>query len=397
MNLIGLQFDVQREFGQNIFLIKKVEYLDADDVALYFENPESDLAFSKKFPRKFGGAAFSLRGSPTFMTNSGDWIQSANGELVVFPPSGSSDLGMSLIVPKLTTLLKIKGSSQKKIKNLIFSNLHFVETTWVKPLQGFVPSQASVVYFTENGTVAIPGAIEIEYAENLKIDQCFFENIGSSAVVAKEGVYNAEITRNIFSKISASAIVMGADLKKKPEPEGVSANGKILGNFITDVGTNYYGSVGIFLGYLSGSEIAFNTLKNMPYTAISVGWGWTKELTSLHSNSIHNNYISGAMKLLSDGGGIYLVSYQPETMIYNNYISDMRLSEWATFKFFSVIYLDNGVGGVNVFDNFYNNIYSSDGERGKFFFDQKGNLGNFYSSGRNLKINSIVFGVSGIY
>ena len=51
---------------------------------------------------------------------------------------------------------------------------------------------------------------------------------------------------------------------------------EVTDNLITDVTVEFQSAVGIFGGYVYNSTIAHNTLQNLAYTAISVGWGWNQ-------------------------------------------------------------------------------------------------------------------------
>ncbi len=105
-----------------------------------------------------------------------------------------------------------------------------------------------------------------------------------------------------------------------PDSSHVCRRNLIKNNLITKVGRDYHSSVGMFAGYTEGLVIENNELADMPYTGISVGWGWTSEKTPLKNNLIRRNRIHNIMNLLADGAGIYTVSKQPGTTIVENYV-----------------------------------------------------------------------------
>lgn len=115
-------------------------------------------------------------------------------------------------------------------------------------------------------------------------------------------------------------------------------------NYVTKVGVEYFDAVGIWAGYTESTTIAHNELHDLPYSAISIGWGWGKvdpgheaqyvtPTTSLN-NTISNNLIYDFMKVLYDGGGIYSLSAQPGQLISGNVIHDMKNP-------YGALYLDN--------------------------------------------------------
>jgi hypothetical protein len=75
--------------------------------------------------------------------------------------------------------------------------------------------------------------------------------------------------------------------------------------------------LGFWGGYLNGITLAHNEICNLSYTAISLGWGWSRHpVTYAGNNQVLNNLIYNHMQFLVDGGGIY-VSFQ----FYQRYIS----------------------------------------------------------------------------
>src|SRR5690606_15708766 len=115
------------------------------------------------------------------------------------------------------------------------------------------------------------------------------------------------------------------------------------------VGVEYQASVGIFAGWTAGTTVRNNTLFDLPYTGISVGWGWGyyaqdglwpehtqydrwRDLvdrgvlrasydtpTTLRDSTIVDNHVFDIMNGLSDGAAVYTLSAQPGSVIRGNY------------------------------------------------------------------------------
>jgi hypothetical protein len=89
----------------------------------------------------------------------------------------------------------------------------------------------------------------------------------------------------------------------------------------------------------------------MPYTGITVGWGWDNVDTALRNNVVRYNRVQKVLKLMSDGAGIYTLSKQPGTLIAENYVHDItRTGVQGGFNM-SGIYLDEGSSQITVRDN----------------------------------------------
>ncbi len=104
----------------------------------------------------------------------------------------------------------------------------------------------------------------------------------------------------------------------------VCKNNLIKNNYITRIGQYNKGAPGIQTYYTDSLEISHNTIKDVPYTGIAVGWGWTNttDSTTSKNNKILNNFIDTYNTLCFDGGGIYTLGQQPGSVISGNYIKN---------------------------------------------------------------------------
>ena len=72
------------------------------------------------------------------------------------------------------------------------------------------------------------------------------------------------------------------------------------------------------------NQIVHNHVRDLNYTAISVGWTWGYGPNQSKGNLIaFNNLHSIGKAMLSDMGGIYTLGVQPGTIIRNNLIHDI--------------------------------------------------------------------------
>ena len=121
------------------------------------------------------------------------------------------------------------------------------------------------------------------------------------------------------------------------------------------------GGVGVFAGYTDGTIIAHNEIRDLPYSGMSVGWGWGEEdagggsenyympfkydtPTPSGNNRIEFNHIHHVMSRLHDGGGIYTLGNMPGTIIRGNHIHDNPGAPGG-------IYLDEGSGFIEITGN----------------------------------------------
>ncbi len=102
---------------------------------------------------------------------------------------------------------------------------------------------------------------------------------------------------------------------------------------------------------MADTVISHNEVAWLPYTGISLGWGWTANLNPARTNTVEWNHVHHVMNLLEDGAGIYSLSKQPGTRIEHNYLHDIRRSPWSRVSLVAGIYLDQGSSLVTVSNN----------------------------------------------
>ena len=89
----------------------------------------------------------------------------------------------------------------------------------------------------------------------------------------------------------------------------------IVNNYITDVTNEDWGTHGICAGFVRDINIAHNTISEVSYTAISLGWGWNRTVGCMRNNTVHANLIHHYAKHMYDVAGIYTLGSQPHSSL----------------------------------------------------------------------------------
>jgi len=128
--------------------------------------------------------------------------------------------------------------------------------------------------------------------------------------------------------------------------------------------------------------VSGNTIYNFPYSGISIGWTWGFHDNYTSNNTIEFNYIHDVMRQLADGGAIYTLGPQPNTVIRNNYIADVKRSEFAIGSLNNGFFFDEGSSMMLVDSNVvksaadgdyrFNQTDSIKIKFGRNYFEQKG-------------------------
>lgn len=337
------------------------------------------------------------------MDEEGEWYLDRTEHYLYYKPRAGEDMtSAEVIAPVLESLVRGTGTLEDPLENVVFEGLTFAYATWLQPNGefGFREIQAGFMSPNEPPPIAysytdvkMPASVSFSGGRNLRFERNTFVHLGSVGLNVDYGAQDNLIQGNIFKDISGNAMMLG-DVKQEDYHPSVQARAvdrnTIKNNFITKVGAEYHGSVGIWTGYTKNTVVAHNEITDLPYSGISIGWGWgeTDEGGSLNytiptiveNNRIMNNKIWNTMHTLVDGAGIYSLSADRNQIISGNVISDVHTH--------GAIYLDNN----SRYNTVTNNVsFDIAGSNHLFFNGNRGNTllsYNFWDQSAKLYDNS---------
>jgi hypothetical protein len=284
------------------------------------------------------------------LDSQGEWYLDRSMSALFYKPREGEDMSNAeVILPKLETLISGSG-----VSNVQFKGISFEHATWTLPNSkiGFACDQADAIFNGLNyERIQIPGNIVFDHSSNIRFENNTFKHLGIDALQLYIGCKNNCIYNNIFNDISGSAISIGEIIDPFPSSAVLVKDNVIDNNSIRDVAMEYKGCVGIFVGYTEHTTITHNEISHLPYTGISVGWGWSNTYTAGKNNEIAYNHIDSVMMVLNDGGGIYTLSSQPGAHFHDNYISN-------NFNLFASLYMDAGSSNMHWHHNVVRNQVS---------------------------------------
>jgi hypothetical protein len=287
------------------------------------------------------------------------------------PRPGESIGTLSVVVPRdLETLLRLRGDLDAPVHHIQFLGLTFEHTNWLVPNgEGYVGDQASVVFteplpddeITSYPGLRLPGAIHIEAAHHTRLERNVLRHLGGSAVNYVVGTHDNQFVGNLITDVSGGGVSVDLNLEGNPaDTRKVSRNDVIRSNYIEKTGRDYYQTVGIMAGYTDGVVIEHNELHDMPYSGISVGWGWADLDNAAQNNLVRSNRIWDVLNKMADGGALYTLSRQPGTVLFENYVFDIVRHPWLGGFEINGVFLDVGSNLITVHDNVFENIEDQD-------------------------------------
>jgi hypothetical protein len=278
------------------------------------------------------------------------------------PRSGENMKTATVIAPLLQTLLTVTGTIDVPVKDLSFTGIAFGHTSWLEASSrlGFPEIQAAFridpsKLITDESLsnpheefMKTPGGVVLQYVANATFERCSFVHMGGSGIDIQSGSTGNLISGAKVFDISANGIQIGdvlADDRAPSDPRMIVRGNTVSNSYIHDAGAEFTGAVGIFVGYTAQTTLVHNEVTHLPYTGISIGWGWgLEDPTPARINLVQFNYVHDTMLQRADGGGVYMIGSQPGSSIDSNLIVDNPGPSGG-------IYLDSGSDGISVTNN----------------------------------------------
>lgn len=358
--------------------------VQGDSVAVRFHNPETKLQFEHPWPSPM--TPDTKHPSPFYLTNAlelldepGEWYHDIREHKVYYMPRKGETI-REAIVPVLPTLVEFIGTPERPVRNITIKGVAFHHTTWMRPSeQGHVPLQAGM-FLTEayklrpqidrpnNHKLDNQGwlgradaAVELRWTEGCHFESCRFEHLGGSGLDYVVGCKDGTTTRCTFTDIAMNGYVCGSF-----SPEGlethlpyqptdfreVCTQQEVANCHFYNVTNEDWGCVAICAGYVSGINIEHNTIHDVSYTGISLGWGWNRDLVCMKDNKVHANLIYNYAQHMYDCAGIYTLGNQPGTVISENVVRDIAKPSYVHDpNHWFYLYTDEGSSNITLRDN----------------------------------------------
>ena len=372
--------------------IKSIE-IQGDSAAIRFHAPEAKLQFEHPWPSPM--TPDTGHPSPFYLTNAkelidepGEWYHDIRERKLYYmsQPSAISHQPSAIshqpsaIAPVLETLVTVIGTAEHPVRNITIEGVTFSHTTWMRPSEkGHVPLQAGM-YLTEayklrpqidrpnNHKLDNQGwlgrahaAVELRYTENVNFKDCRFEHLGGSGLDYVVGCRGGIVTHCTFADIAMNGYVCGSF-----SPEGlethlpynptdfreVCTGQTVQQSEFYDVTNEDWGCVAIAAGYVNAINIEHNTIHDISYTGISLGWGWNRDLICMKDNKVHANLIYHYAQHMYDCAGIYTLGNQPGTIISENVVRDIAQPSYVHDpNHWFYLYTDEGSSNITLRDN----------------------------------------------
>ncbi len=309
---------------------------------------------------------FYLENALELLDEPGEFYFDKDEKRIYYYPFGEENLTSSeteVYAGTTEMLVEAKGESKEnKLKNLVFENLTFMHGAWNDVSRtGKRTSQADKFVSGSNqlsevsGGYMVPPQVRFEFADNIEILGCEFACLGSGALGFIDGVTNSKVEGNVFRDISGTGLIIsswdnGKYLKATTEKR---SNIEVKSNVCRRTANEFTDTCGMSIYYADNVTVTNNVFKDLPYTGITAGWGWSTNADSPEIGCknivIGHNSFENVMQLTSDGGAVYTLGNMHDSEVSNNYINGATYGNGG-------IYFDNGSAYETAKDNVVLNV-----------------------------------------
>ena len=366
--------------------IRSVE-VQGDSAAIRFHQPESRIQFEHPWPRPMvttngHNSAFYLTNARELQDVPGEWYHDIDARKVYYyPREGEKMQEAEVIVPAVETLVRVEGTLDRPVCHIRFEKITFSYTTWMRPSEkGHVPLQAGM-YLTDGyridpkmqrnylnhpldnqGWLGRPAAaVRVVAARQIDFERCRFEHLGSTGLDYEEAVQGGVVRGCLFRDIAGNGLLVGSfspaahetHLPYDPaDRREVCTQQQINNCYFTEIGNEDWGCLAIAAGYVGDVNIEHNEISEVPYSGISLGWGWTQTVNCMRNNRVHANLIHHYAKHMYDVAGIYTLGSQPKSYVTENCVHSIYKPEYVHDpNHWFYLYTDEGSSFITVRDN----------------------------------------------
>ena len=267
----------------------------------------------------------------------------------------AADLAADAWVSAQEVLLSVDG-----VSGHTYESLSFVYGSWgqVNSGDGYVDAQAAVFSCTPGGTTPFCGAgavasrpgtqqelhsgsppmataeprgnVRVSGGADVVFTGCTFAHLGAAyAMSIMEGSQRPIVFNCTFTDLSGGFLKLGSVTTfaaNSTDPSKWDAGATVSYHTADDMAIEFDGACGFFGGFLFSALVTHNTVSDAGYSGFSLGWGWgTVFPDGVGNNTISNNRIFNVMRLLRDGGGIYVNGAEnrawPQSTMSGNFVS----------------------------------------------------------------------------
>eukprot|EP00672_Neobodo_designis_P012134 CAMPEP_0174861572 /NCGR_PEP_ID=MMETSP1114-20130205/51940_1 /TAXON_ID=312471 /ORGANISM="Neobodo designis, Strain CCAP 1951/1" /LENGTH=719 /DNA_ID=CAMNT_0016096585 /DNA_START=44 /DNA_END=2203 /DNA_ORIENTATION=+ len=337
---------------------------------LHYNESTREAVFSNQngFALTGGGGRVRVVNARKRDISPGSYTYAKQGRLLRYrPPTPLSDptANVTVLYPRPTTLVEVVGCHDVE-----FSNVSFAFTNPGIDHCIDVDSCAG----TQGSTMALTGALMVAHSQRVLFDTVEIRGPGPYALYFANGTKDSALVRSEVHDLGTGGIRIGIPVKNtvNDEAEQVSRI-TIAGTYIHDGNHVIEFGDGIFVQAADTLTLEHNSIHDLYYSGVGLGWTWDFEPTSNHDTTLRKNHIYNLGKgRLDELGCTHHLGSSPNTVFEGNLCHDIQAYDGEGYG----LWTDQGSQGITM--------------RNNVVYRAKGTAYSLHDS-RNLTIDNNVF------
>ena len=308
-----------------------------------------------------------LENAYEFLDEAREWYLNSHDGYLYYIPDVDEDIeNMTVKIPTGERLIDACGENgEKPLSNIVFDNICFEGTTWLKVDRdgGFHDAQnGHIREKTGRMTDTAPGAaVHFEHCRNIKMTNNIFRQLGITGVEFMIGSKHVDFIGNELYDISGVAVTVD-DVGLTGYPSARNEESwceyiRVNNNYIRNVGRDYKSSAAVSFAWPRHSQFNHNEICAVPYSGFHGLYGWEEyaETGSVcFDTEVNYNYVHDVFTdRVYDGGCIYTLGAsslecdKTNTDKNNRMFGNFIANSWTC----AMIYPDEGSTSWYVRDN----------------------------------------------
>jgi hypothetical protein len=322
-----------------------------------------------------------LENDRRFLQRPGDWyLDESARTLYVVPPENANLADFEIEIPVTDQWLVMVSEPENPVVDVTIEGIRFEYADWFPGKPGSMrwdpkhtgpgrgrsqrpvwqhkprPTEYPVPPLNSGQSATyLPGSVQMRHVTHCKVQECTFVGSSYYAILAEDGCRNVCIDSCSFDEMGAGAVYLDGS-PYCDDPDNQNTNNAILNSTVCNGGQIFQSACGVLATHVAWLRVEHNEIHDLTYSGISVGWQWEFNRGPNRDNRIVGNHIYniGLNGHLWDMGGIYLLGYQPGTLVEDNVVHNVQCYDFAGWG----IYLDEGSSGITVVHNLIWNCFS---------------------------------------
>lgn len=337
--------------GVNLKNTKELDGQKYAFVELYKEDADAFHNKSNKNLRLNGRRTYFCN-SPAFLTPGTFSYDYKNGTLYYYPKDGGRPRG-ALEFPRVENLLVFKGLANLTVDKLIFTG---TTSTYLCD-HPYLSGQANNLRGWEMLTDA---AVLMTDINRVTVQNCVFEQLGGNGLQMTDRNIGVRVRDCIFKNINMSAMRIGNPTWNWQDEKNRTYDVRVENNYMEHIAYGYPTAPAFYITQVDGFEFLHNTIRDVAYSAVSLGWNWDVVYYALGSRvnvrdaHLAYNRFENHMMLLQDGGAIYALGanchhdYEKRfNSMHDNYSSSEGMRDRGRYGY----YMDGSASNWDCYHN----------------------------------------------